>query len=60
MPDEHAVLTGHGPPARLDHPTAAARAGRGRAAFVDQMHADPGQLGFVFQHGDGPADLPLP
>jgi hypothetical protein len=60
MPGELAMLAGHDPATGFTDPTCAVRAGRRGAAFVDQVHPDPGESGFVPHHLQGAADLPLP
>jgi hypothetical protein len=54
------MVAGHGPPGWFADASAAGGAGGWGAAFVDQVHGDPGEFGLVPQHRDRPADLPLP
>ncbi|WP_245577321.1 hypothetical protein, partial [Paractinoplanes globisporus] len=60
MPGELAVSAGHGPAGGFGDAFLALGAGRGGAAFVDQVHPDAGEGGFVVQDLQGAADLPLP
>ena len=60
MPGELAMPAGQHPAAWFGDPLTADGAGRRGAAFVDQMHPDAGEGGFVLQNLQGAADLPLP
>ncbi|WP_246835748.1 hypothetical protein [Micromonospora sp. MH33] len=60
MPGEVAVWAGQGSAAGFRYPPPAGRAGRGGAAFVDEVDGDAGQDGLVGEDLQEPADLPLP